>query len=93
MQDWIRAQIGERGRRNASLGDWPRRIMAEQQVLLVHGDNLTLWFLAPDGTLFSLDTDSVAQRLEIERHPTVIREVLGHAARAFPELRELVGEP
>lgn len=90
LQAWIRQTIDAQPD-DGSAGNWPRQVMKQHDVLLVHGDNLVLWFLGIDGVLYSLDTDTVARRLEKESDPNVVHRVLAIAARNFPELTELLG--
>ena len=90
LQAWIRQAIDAQPD-DTSAGNWPRAIMKQHDVLLVHGDNVVLWFLGTDGALYSLDTDRIARQLEKESDPAVVRDVLETAARTFPELAELLG--
>ncbi|MBL8753125.1 MAG: hypothetical protein JNK15_07470 [Planctomycetes bacterium] len=92
MKAWLRARIAEQTGLGAA-ADWSRDVMREHQVLLVDGNAAFLWFLGLDGSLWSVDSDSVAHRLEPERDAAVVREVLVRAAQAQPELAELLEPP
>lgn len=91
LRAWLREAIAARvGAGAGASGDWPREVMREHEVLLVDGDNATLWFLGLDGALYSVDTDRVAHQLELETDPSVRRAVLGRAASRLPLLAELI---
>jgi hypothetical protein len=90
LQGLIRGWIAD-ARVNDPLKDWPTRLMKERGVLLLHGDQAYLWFLEPaSGRVLALDTDDVRQRLEPETSPSAATNAVARAARARPELRELL---
>ena len=87
LQAWIRREIDAQPP-DGSLGNWPRQIMNEHDVLLIDGNDVVLWFIGLDGTLYSLDTDRIARKLEPESDPEIVRDVIARAAERFPELVE-----
>jgi hypothetical protein len=98
LQAWIRQQLedqravieGKLGPVNDHPGNWPRRFAVEKDVLLIDGDNVTLWFLSADGCVYSIDLDRYGHPLELLSEERFIRDVLQKASTNFPELRELV---
>lgn len=75
-----------------ALGAWPLRLGKERGLLLIHGNQAFLWYLAPDGRVFVLDTDDVARRFEPETDPAAARAALEAAVNgAYPQLRALLG--
>ncbi len=90
LQGLIRGWIAD-ARVDDPLKDWPTRLMKERGVLLLHGDQAYLWFLEPStGRVLALDTDDVRQRLEPETSLPAALNAVARAARARPELRELL---
>lgn len=75
-----------------SLGNWPRRLMKERGVLLLHGNQAYLWYLAPEGTVYSLDTDRYGQPFDIETDAEAAVNAVAQAARLHPELTEMLPE-
>jgi hypothetical protein len=89
LRTWIERQIADTPD-DTSLGGWPKRLMKEHHVLLVHGNQAFLWYLAPTGELYQVDTDDIRQALEPETSDATVREVLEAAAANHPQLRELI---
>ncbi|MEN9579994.1 MAG: hypothetical protein RJA70_3003 [Pseudomonadota bacterium] len=85
LRAWVQARISERVA-VAAAGDWAREVEREHELLLIDGNETELWFLGLDGTLYSVDRDSVAHRPEAVRDPETVRAVLRRAASHQPEL-------
>ncbi len=89
VRSWLRDRIAENPTPQGA-SDWPRALARDQKALLIDGDNVTLWFLSEDGTLWSADRDAVVPRLVEADAPTVVAQVLGRAQAVFPVLGELL---
>lgn len=91
LKAWIRQQLqDQRAAVDDHPGNWPRRFAVEKDVLLIDGDNVTLWFLSVDGCVYSIDLDRYGHPLELLSEERFIGEVLHKASTNFSELRELI---
>jgi hypothetical protein len=71
--------------------NWLLRVCKERMnALPLRGNQLTHWALRADGTVLSLDADSVSLAFEEELSPIARYAVFSEAAREDAELRELV---
>lgn len=67
---------------------WPQ----QPELYLLHGNQAYLWYLSPEGEVFSLDTDRFRQELEPETDAQAALEAVRQASRQRPELRALLPE-
>ncbi|MBX3170739.1 MAG: hypothetical protein KF760_25260 [Candidatus Eremiobacteraeota bacterium] len=70
--------------------DWPQKLMRERQLYLLHGNQAYLWYLSPEGEVFSLDTDRFRQELEPETDLQAALEAVRQASLKRPELKGLL---
>lgn len=72
-------------------GAWPVRLSKKKLgALPLHGDQLYLWALRPDGVVLCLDHESASLPVWEESDPLTLYAVLVHGAQRYPELQELV---
>lgn len=70
---------------------WPNRICKEELgACILHGDNVSVWALRPDGAVFRLDGDSLRQEAEPVTDAAELRRLCILGAEGFPELKALV---
>lgn len=91
LQQQIRAWIAER-EIDASRDAWPYQAMKERGAYLLHGNQAFLWYLAPDGAVFYVDTDRYGNPFELETEVPAAMNAVAQGARSRPELRELLPE-
>jgi HEAT repeat protein len=73
---------------------WPIRLCKEElNALPLHGNQIYLWALQPDGTLLSLDHEAFRQPVEPETDPLTRFAVMVHGTRTYPELAALLPTP
>lgn len=76
------------------LGDWVvRKCRDELEALPVHGSQLFVWAVRPDGEVLRLDHEAFGCPVEPEDDPVVRFSVLSLGARRYPELRGWVPAP
>lgn len=70
---------------------WPVRMCKEKlNALPLHGDQIYLWALRPDGVVLSLDHESASLPVCEETDPLTLYAVLVRGAQKYPELQEVV---
>jgi len=70
---------------------WPVRLCKEKlNALPLHGDQINLWALRPDGVLLSLDHESASLPVCEETDPLTRYAVLLRGAQKYPDLQPLV---
>ena len=89
LQQQIRVWIEESVVDDA-LGSWPRRLMKERGLLLLHGNQAFLWYLSPEGQVFVLDTDRFGHRMEAETNLSAALNAVAQAVPQYPELAEML---
>ena len=73
------------------LGAWPVRLSKKKlNALPLHGNQIYLWALRPDGVVLCLDHESASLPVWEESDPLTLYAVLVHGAQKYPELQELV---
>jgi hypothetical protein len=73
------------------LGGWlARRCKEKLNALPVVGNQVYLWALRPDGVVLRIDHEAFSVPVEEVADPLTLYAVALHAARLFPELREMV---
>ncbi|HSU13395.1 hypothetical protein [Longimicrobium sp.] len=73
---------------------WPVRVCKEEMnALPLHGNQIYLWALRPDGVVLCLDHESASHHVEEERDPLTLFAVLVQGAKKYPELRQIVPPP
>jgi hypothetical protein len=73
---------------------WPVRVCEEEMnALPLHGNQIYLWALRPDGVVLCLDHESASHSFERETDPLTLYAVLVQGAERYPELRSLVPAP
>ena len=86
MLEWIAEYPSQSG-----LGNWPRELARERQMLLLDGNQAYLWYLDLKGQVWVVDSDRFGHPLELESDPQAARAALQAASQEHPELRELLG--
>jgi hypothetical protein len=72
-------------------GAWPVRLSKKKlNALPLHGDQIYLWALRPDGVVLCLDHESASLTVREESDPLTLYAVLVQGAQKYPELQELV---
>ena len=70
---------------------WPVSMCKKElNALPLHGDQIYLWALRPDGVVLCLDHESASLPVEEESDPLKLYAVLVRGAREYPDLLELV---
>jgi hypothetical protein len=72
---------------------WPARVCKEMNALPLHGNQVYLWALRPDGVVLCLDHESASHRVDAESDPLTRFAVLVRGAARYPELRQIVPPP
>ena len=73
---------------------WPGRVCKEElNALPLHGNQIYLWALRPDGVVLCLDHEAFSRPSEPETDPLTLFAVLVQGATKYPELRWLVPAP
>ena len=73
------------------LGAWPVRLSKKKlNALPLHGNQIYLWALRPDGVVLCLDHESASLPVCEESDPLTLYAVLAQGAQKYPELQELV---
>src|SRR5688500_19334304 len=73
---------------------WPVRVCKqEMNALPLHGNQIYLWALRPDGAVLCLDHESASHAVHDETDPLTVYAVLVKGAEEHPELRALVPAP
>jgi hypothetical protein len=73
---------------------WPVRVCKEEMnALPLHGNQIYLWALRPDGVVLCLDHESASHHVEEECDPLTLFAVLVQGAKKYPELRQIVPPP
>jgi len=75
----------------SQLGAWPVSLSKKKlNALPLHGNQIYLWSLRPDGVVLCLDHESASLPVWEESDPLTLYAVLVHGAQKYPELQELV---
>jgi hypothetical protein len=72
---------------------WPTRVCKEMNALPLHGNQIYLWALRPDGAVLCLDHEAFSLPVEPETDPLILYAVLVKGAETYPELQTLVPPP
>jgi hypothetical protein len=95
----ISPELAERIQRHLTdlpegFGAWPVRLSKKKlNALPLHGDEIYLWALRPDGVVVCLDHESASLPVWEESDPLTLFAVLVQGAKKYPELQELVRRP
>lgn len=65
---------------------WPQ----QPGLYLLHGNQAFLWYLSPEGEVFSVDTDRFRQDCEPETDFQAVLEAVRQASQKRPELKALL---
>jgi len=76
------------------IGRWTLRVCKEElNALPLHGNQVYLWAVRPDGEVLCVDHEAFAHPAEPERDALTLHAVLWQGARKYPELRALLPPP
>ncbi|HET7460318.1 MAG TPA: hypothetical protein VFJ82_03685 [Longimicrobium sp.] len=76
------------------IGRWPLRVCKEElNALPLHGNQVYLWAVRPDGEVLCVDHEAFGHPAEPERDAVTLYTVFSQGAREYPELRALVPPP
>lgn len=75
----------------AGIGAWPLRVCKEElNALPLHGNQVYLWAVRPDGEVLCIDHEAFGRPAEPERGALTLYAALWQGARTYPELRALL---
>ena len=88
LSAWIQRQVHDLA--DDAHHNWLMRVCMERNAYPLHGNQVYLWAIRPDGVVLWIDHEAFALPTEPEADLSALYAALVQGARRHPELRELI---